>query len=195
MYGSLIDSVTELPCLVLTAVRFRGRRLPDKGRETTMSKGSKEITEDARSDEVPLKTLLETVVRQNDVAEIHVDHLIGNSNLYITVHTGDANSYEEYLDVVAATHVLIDVDGAEALRRPYTVTATFGGPGHPQGEEGTTVFRADNVLGAKAIEMDSGLIRLEQKLSGFCPACGVQPESLRKHFREQRTCAEQEYTA
>lgn len=162
-----------------------------------MSRDSEsEIAEDSQAGGIPLETLLRTTYDQFEhVVEIHVAHLPtlpDVSELWITVHTEDADSLEEYLDVSSATHVTIDTGDEAPLRLPYTVIATFAGPGHVQGAEGTTVYMAENVLGAGARDLETGLARLQQKLSGTCPTCGVQAKRLSQHYNEERECAEAE---
>jgi len=162
-----------------------------------MSRDSElEIAEDSQAGGIPLETLLETIHgRFEHVAEIHAAHLPtlpDVSELWITVHTEDADSLEEYLDVSSATHVTIDTGDEAPLRLPYTVIATFAGPGHVQDAEGTTVYMAENVLGAGARDLETGLARLQQKLSGTCPTCGVQAKRLSQHYNEERECAEAE---
>lgn len=183
---------------MFTTVRFRGKDCPEKGVKP-MSRDSKlEIAEDSQADGIPLETLLQTIHDQFEhVVEIHVAHLPTPSEvsqLWITVHTGDADSLEKYLDVSPATHVTIDTGNNSPLRLPYTAIATFDGPGHIQGTEGTTVYMAETVLGANARDMETGLTRLRQKLSGICPTCGEQVEDLRQHYDEQRTCAEHDFS-
>ena len=51
---------------------------------------------------------------------------------------------------------------------------------------------AENVLGAGARDLDTGLARLQQKLSGTCPTCGVQAKRLSQHYNGERECAEAE---
>lgn len=152
-----------------------------------------EIAEDSQEDGIPLEKLLQIINNQfKHVAEIHVGHLptlADVSELWITVHTWEADSLEEYADVSSATHVIIDTGDETPLRFPYTVVATFDGPGHVQATEGTTVYIAEDVCGADGRELETGLTQLRQKLSGICPTCGTQAKVLRQHYNEHRTCA------
>jgi hypothetical protein len=162
-----------------------------------MSRDSElEIGEDSQSGGIPLETLLQTIHDQFEhLVEIHVAHLPTPSEvskLLITVHAGDATSLEEYLDVSSATYVTIDTGKNSTKRLPYTVVATFDGPGHVQGTDGTTVYCAENVLGAGTRDLETGLARLRQKLSGTCPTCGMQTKRLSQHYNEARECAEAE---
>lgn len=162
-----------------------------------MSRDSElEMAEDSQTGGIPLETLLQTIHDQFEhVVEIHVAHLptlSEVSKLWITVHAEDADSLEEYLNVSSATHVTIDTGNNSTKRLPYTVVATFAGPGHIQATEGTTVYMAENVLGAGARDLETGLARLQQKLSGTCPTCGVQAKRLSQHYNEERECAEAE---
>ena len=162
-----------------------------------MSNSSKANTS-PQADEIPLETLLETIRNQFDyVVEIHVAHTPSPSdvsNLWITVIAGDAESYEEYLDVSSSTHVSINTGDKAPLRLPYTVMATFDGPGNMQGPEGTTVYMAEDVVGSGARDMQTGLTRLREKLNDTCPTCKEQVDGLRQHYYEKRTCAEADFS-
>jgi hypothetical protein len=61
-----------------------------------------------------------------------------------------------------------------------------------QGTEGTTVYMADNVVGAEPRELETGLSMLRKKLAGECPVCGDKIETFRDHYRDSRTCQEAE---
>ena len=104
----------------------------------------------------------------------------------------DNELVEEYLDVPSATHVTINTGNNSTKRLPYTVVATFDCPGHVQCTEGTRVYMAENVLVAVARDLETGLDRLQQKLSGTCATCGVQAKRLSQHYNEERECAEVE---
>lgn len=157
---------------------------------------SNKIKPEEEEDEVFLETLVETVYAEfDDIAEIHVDHLQTASEftqLIITVHTVEAESYEEWLDIAPASHVSITTDDGITFRAPYSVLASYSGPGHINGPEGTTVYTASNVLGSEPRDLSEGLRILQQKLSGFCPTCGESSENLRQHYHDQRKCAEAE---
>jgi hypothetical protein len=163
-----------------------------------MSKDFKlEKSKNSQSDGIQIDTLLQGVRSYFDyVAEIHVSHLLLSgeiTRLDITVHTGEASSGEDYLDIASETNTVIDTGEETPLQLPYTVMATNLGPGHVQGFEGTTVYMAENVIGANARDMETGLSRLRQKLSNVCPTCGEQVEQLSTHYREQRTCTEADF--
>ncbi len=129
------------------------------------------------------------------IAEVYVAHLPSASEvaqLHITVHTGEAESFEEYLDLTTADEVTIDTGQAEPLSLPFDVMATVDGPGHIQGSEGTTVYMSDNVMGAESRELDAGLSMLRQKVAGICPSCSDDVESFGNHYRDSHTCLEAE---
>ncbi len=129
------------------------------------------------------------------IAEVYVAHLPSASDvaqLHITVHTGEAESLEQYLDFTSADEVTIDTGQAEPLSLPFDVMATVDGAGHIQGAEGTTVYMSDNVMGAEPRELDAGLSILRQKVAGVCPSCGDDVESFSNHYRDSRTCREAE---
>ena len=133
--------------------------------------------------------------RLDYVAELYVAHLPSASEvaqLHITVHTGDAESYGEYLDLTSADKVTIDTGQAELLTLPYDVITTVDGPGHMQGTEGTTVYMTENVEGAEPRELNAELSMLRQKLAGECPVCGDKIETFRDHHKDSRTCREAE---
>jgi hypothetical protein len=145
---------------------------------------------------IGIESLIDELFDRFDyVAEIYVAHLPSASEvaqLYITVHTGDAESFEEYLDLPTADEVMIDTGEAEPLSLPFDVMATVDGAGHIQGSEGTTVYMDDNIRGAESRELDAGLSILRQKVAGVCPSCGNDVESFGNHYRDSRECREAE---
>jgi hypothetical protein len=133
--------------------------------------------------------------RFDNAVSVHVHHLPSAtevSQLIIKVHTGDADSFEEYVDLVPASDVTIDVGQSDPLKLPYDIMATMDGPGGMQGSEGTTIYMSETVNGAESRDLDNGLTRLQKKLGGNCPACGEAVDSLRDHHREQHPCREEE---
>ena len=129
------------------------------------------------------------------IAEVYVAHLPSASEvtqLHITVHTADAESFEDYLDFTSTDEVTIDTGQAEPLSLPFDVMVTVDGAGHIQGSEGTTVYMDDNVMGAEPRELDAGVSILRQKVAGACPSCGDDVESFSNHYRDSRTCREAE---
>lgn len=151
---------------------------------------------DERNEHIGIELLTEKIFDQfGYVAEIYVAHLPSASEvaqLHITVHTGEAESLEQYLDLTPADELMIDTGRAEPLSLPFDVMATVDGAGHIQGAEGTTVYMADNVIGAESRELETGLSMLRQKLAGECPTCGDEIDAVRDHYRNSRTCREAE---
>jgi len=162
-----------------------------------MSENSKTNTS-SQVDAIPLEALLETIRNQFDhLVEIHVVHFPSGSDvssLWIKVIAGDAESYEEYLDVSSSTHVSINTGNKAPLRLPYTVIGTFDGPGNIQGPEATTVYMSEDVVGSGARDMQTGLTRLREKLNDTCPTCKEQVDGLGQHYHEKRTCAEADFS-
>lgn len=133
--------------------------------------------------------------RFEHIAEIHVTHIPSASDvsqLHITVHTGEAESLEQYLDLTTADEVTIDTGEVDPLPLPFNMIATVDGAGHIQGTEGTTVYMSDNVMGVDPREIEAGLTMLRQKVAGICPSCGDEVESFREHYTDCRTCQEAE---
>ena len=149
-----------------------------------------------KTEQIGIESLIEHITDRFDyIAEIHVAHLVSASDvdqLVITVHTGEANSIEQYLDLTTANEVTIDVGEADSLSLPFDVMATVYGAGHIQGSKGTTVYMADNVMGAESRGLETGLTMLRQKLAGVCPACDDEIETFHDHYRESRECREAE---
>jgi hypothetical protein len=148
------------------------------------------------TEQIGIEPLIKKLFDRFDyIAEIHVAHLPSASDvsqLHITVHTGEAESLEQYLDFPTADEVTIDTGQAEPLSLSFDVMATVDGAGHIQGSEGTTVYMDDNVMGAEPRGLDAGLSILRQKVAGVCPSCGDDVESFRDHYTDCRTCREAE---
>jgi hypothetical protein len=147
------------------------------------------------TEQIGIESLIDNLFERFDyIAEIHVTHIPSASDvsqLHITVHTGEAESLEQYLDLTA-DEVTIDMGQAEPLSLPFDVMATVDGAGHIQGSEGTTVYMDDNIRGAESRELDAGLSILRQKVAGVCPSCGNDVESFGNHYRDSRECREAE---
>jgi hypothetical protein len=52
------------------------------------------------------------------------------TQLHITVHTGDAESLEQYVDLTTADEVTTDTAEAEPLSFPFDLLATVNVPDH-----------------------------------------------------------------
>jgi len=142
--------------------------------------------------QIAIESLLEQINDQFDyIAEIYVAHLPlapNVSDLHITVHTGEAESFEEYIEITSAEEVMVDIGENKSVSLPFDVMATCDGPGHIHGSEGTAVYMADNVIGAKSRELDTGLSILRKKLAGVCPSCEESVETIISHYRDNHTC-------
>jgi len=142
--------------------------------------------------QIAIESLLEQINDQFDyIAEIYVAHLPlapNVSDLHITVHTDEAESFEEYIEITSADEVVVDIGESKSVSLPFDVRATCDGPGHIHGSEGTTVYMSDNVMGAKSRELDTGLSILRQKLAGVCPSCEESVETIISHYRDNHTC-------
>jgi hypothetical protein len=146
-----------------------------------------------RTNTIQIESLIEKINnRFDDIAEIHVAH--SPSLLHITVHTGEAESLEQYLDLTSADEVTIDTGEANPLSFPFFVTATLFGPGHIQGLAGTTVYMAEDVRGGESCELDTGIERLRKKLAGICPIC-EEDVNLRDHYTGRSPCREAMWTS
>ena len=149
-----------------------------------------------KTKQLTIESLIEQINnRFEDIAEIFVAHLpIASkvSQLHITVHTGEAESLEQYIEITPADEVAIDIGETEPLSIPFQVMATFDGPGHIHGSEGTTIYMSNDVIGAEPRELDTGLSILQKKLARICPSCEEEIEKLGKHYAENFACQEAE---
>ena len=148
------------------------------------------------TEQIGIESLIEHITDRFDyIAEIYVAYLPSASDvsqLHLTVHTGEADSMEQYLDLTTADEVAIDIDEAEPLSLPFDLMATVDGAGHLQRSEGATVYMGDNVMGAESRELDTGLTMLRKKLAGVCPSCDNEIETFLDHYRDSRACREEE---
>ena len=148
------------------------------------------------TEQIGIESLIEALTDRFDyIAEIYVAHLPSASDvsqILLTVHTGEAESLEQFVTVASAEKVTIDVGEADPLSLPYDVIATVDGAGHMQATEGTTVYMAENVEGAKPRELDDGLRMLRQKLAGVCPSCGAEVDAFGGHYRDSLECQQAE---
>jgi hypothetical protein len=149
-----------------------------------------------KTEQIGIESLIEHITdRFGYIAEIYVAHLVSASDvsqLHITVHTGEAESLQHYLELTSAEKVTVDTGEAEPLSLPFNMIATVDGAGHIQGTEGTTVYMDDNVMGAESRELNAGLSMLRKKLAGECPVCGDKIETFRDHYRDSQECREAE---
>lgn len=150
-----------------------------------------------KTEEIDIESLFENIFDRFDyIAEVYVAHIPSTSDvsqLHITVHTGEAESLEQYLDPMTPDEVTIDVGEADPLSIPFNIIATVDGAGHIQGVEGTTVYMADNVIGTDSRELDVGLSMLRKKLAGTCPCCDDEVDTLRDHYAGISPCREEEW--
>jgi hypothetical protein len=147
-----------------------------------------------RYNTVQIESLIEKIKNRFDyIAEIHVEHptFPDGSQLIVIVHSGEAESFEQHLDLTSADEVTIDTGEANPLSFPFFVTATLFGPGHIQGLGGTTVYMAEDVGGAEPRELDTGIEILRKKLAGMCPICEEEMKLL-DHYTESPSCREAE---
>lgn len=142
---------------------------------------------------------IESLIKQitnlfDDITEIHINHhpsISEVTHLIITIHTSEAESYEQYIDPANIDEVTIDTDEAEPLSIPFDIISTFDSPGHPQGGTGTTVYMAENVWGAESRELETGLSVLQQKMDGVCPICKEAVE-FQDHYTGISPCRKAE---
>ncbi|WP_431358933.1 hypothetical protein [Halovenus amylolytica] len=147
------------------------------------------------TDKIELEKLVEVIKTEFDeIVEIYISYqpiLSDVESLYIFIHTGSVGLVEQYVDITSAELVSIDVGTGDPLHLPFTVLATFEGPGHPQGGSGTTMYMSENIRGAEPRELDTGLSILREKFAGICPHCKSDVEELSEHFLENLECARQ----
>ena len=150
----------------------------------------------SKNEQISLESLIKQINDQFEyVAETYIAHLPSVSEvsqLYITVHTNEAESYEQSVNVSSADEVTIDIGEDEPVCLPFNVIITLDGPGHLQSGEGTTVYMDESVIGAEPRELDTGLRVLRQKLAGICPTCEAEIDSFRDHYTEKHECREVE---
>lgn len=150
------------------------------------------------SERIVLESLFQEITNRFEyIAEIYVAHspsALDVSWLHITVHTTEAESLRQPLEITTAekSEVMIDTGRAESLSVPFDVMATIDGAGHKQGISGTTVYMDKNIMRAKSRELDTGLPILRQKIAGECPSCGDTVESFDDHYKTSRMCREEE---
>lgn len=150
-----------------------------------------------QNSKIGVNQLLERIdERFNYIAEIHVSHIPEASDpsmLIFTIHAGGADAIEQNLDITPAEVVTIDVAESGSFQFPFEVIATCDGAGHLQGAHGTTVYMDEDTLGARPRTVDTGLTILQQKLTGVCPSCDGEIETLRQHYRDNTTCIKDQF--
>jgi len=140
-----------------------------------------------------LESLIEQLMNKYEhIAEIHIAHpdLSGSETyIHVKVHTGEAESIEEYLDIVPSGNIKVKTADERSWTLPVTVMATYDGPGNIQRTSGTTIYMSDDVIGAESRDIETGISMFRKKLVGMCPHCGAEPESLIDHYRDNMDCA------
>ena len=123
---------------------------------------------DTETVEVELETVVERVMDEfESVASLNISHLATYEqpgDLRVTVYTGKADSFEDYRQLFSPDHKIVIDRDEETLLVPFTVMATFDGPGTYDSVGQTTIYMDDNVIGAKQIELEDGLAYLRDKL-------------------------------
>jgi len=139
---------------------------------------------------IGIEELIDEIRAEFDyVAEIYVWHRL--SEFHITVHTGEAEGIEQYIEM-PYDRIELDIGESDPLSVEYNIMATYYGPGHMQGAEGTTVYMSEDVRGSKSRDLDEGLTRLRAKLAGTCPTCRSEVDALSEHYRDNRDCIEED---
>lgn len=142
------------------------------------------------------ESLIERITdRYEHITAIYVGHpnlLHPNTYLRITVFTGEAESFEEYLDMVPSGKVEVETVDGRTLTLPVSVIATYDGPTNSRRTNGTSIYMADNVIRGVPRDIETGISMFRKKISGMCPHCGARPESLVDHYRNNRDCAKAE---
>jgi hypothetical protein len=116
--------------------------------------------------EVSLDEVIETVVEEyEDIACIVVNHPeLGDLNIGIQVFTPDADSDYEAADLYSPKDQVCIERGDDPVRRNFGIFATCDGPETRNTTFRTTIYMADNVVGASSLELDTGLTYLKEKL-------------------------------
>jgi hypothetical protein len=114
----------------------------------------KSVEEDRIEDlEALARDILES---QEHVAQLHLVHLPGLAELII--HTSETDLQEEY-----GSYLRINTDSGEVLLS-LTITLTQVGPGHLEGDQETTLYTDESVIGANGRNLDEGLDIVRMKL-------------------------------
>lgn len=117
---------------------------------------------------IELETVIEELMDEFDyVASINVDHLATLERLTqirITAFTGEANSFEDYLDLFTSEHKIAIDRNDETLLVPFTVCATFDGPTTWDSKGQTTIYMHEDVIRAHPISLENGLAYVQDKL-------------------------------
>jgi hypothetical protein len=115
---------------------------------------------------------LETVVQEamnefDSVAAVTVGHVATYErpgSIRVTIYTGEADRFEDYLQLFSDEHRIVIDRGKETLLVPFTVFATFDGPGTYDSVGRTTIYMDENVLGAQPLQIEDGLAYVQDKL-------------------------------
>jgi len=123
---------------------------------------------DAAAVEIELETVVEKAIDEfNSITSITIDHIATYERpgrLHVTIYTGEAESFEDYLQLFSTDHKIAIDRGDETLLVPFTVVATFDGPVTSDSLERTTIYMDENVLGARPVELEDGLAYVRDKL-------------------------------
>lgn len=123
------------------------------------------------ANEVELQEVIQTAFEQFEhIACVTVAHLATYeepTQLRISIHTGDVDGFEEYVDLYESRSLVHIERGNEEddLKVPFDVIATCDGPQTLNSQEMTTIFMQDSVIGSEEIELVTGLDYLHDKLS------------------------------
>ena len=148
-------------------------------------------------DEATIEQIIETVPLEfENMVAISVGHppnASDDARLDIKIHTKEITTPEQHLDAFwSGGPAIVDIGDRESLRLPYSVSATFDGPGIVNGEGGTTIYMGDNIKNMETRSLREGINRLEQKLAGQCPTCEEHVEHFNSHYLESPRCREDE---
>ena len=85
--------------------------------------------------------------------------------MVIRVHTGEAESLEEYPDIYNQGNEYARIETDDETYVVFVrVMATFDGPGTFETMERTTLYMSDDTLGAEPVSLEEGLDRLQAKI-------------------------------
>jgi hypothetical protein len=142
-----------------------------RGKLERQTMTSNNVVEDQNEEtvvEVELETVVEQAMNEFDhVSSITIGHLVTYeqpSSIRVRLYTGEADGFEDYLQLFSADHKIALDRGDETLLVPFTVFATFDGPVSWDSVEQTTIYMDENVLGAHSLQLEDGLAYVLDKL-------------------------------
>jgi hypothetical protein len=117
---------------------------------------------------IGLDTVVEQAINEFDsVTAITIAHLLTWEQprlLTIKIYTGEADSFEDHLQLFSDDHRIAIDRGDEPILVPFRLFASFDGPAVWDSVEQTTIYMQDNVFGAQPLQIGDGLAYIQNKL-------------------------------